>query len=165
MQHQKIVYKLSWSFSKTYRIDFHELVCVAQEAYFLALRNYDPVRKASQSSVIWIYIQNALIDYCTNEKKQSQIKATIPFPEKSSDAQSYEYQANMQFPLPTRFLELSVEAQQVCKIIFEAPEEFLTSTAKTARAAMESYLHSKKGWPYARIEGTFKEIRMFLQSL
>lgn len=67
MENINLIRKVAWSFHKTTRIDFNELVQEASLAYLSASKNYDE-SKGSFSTFVWWAMTNHLKNFVKEEK-------------------------------------------------------------------------------------------------
>lgn len=66
---------------------------------------------------------------------------------------------NIEFP--DKLMTLSEEAKQVCRMVFESPEEFFSNAPKMARGVIFRKLR-EFGWKWEQIWSSFTEIKKFL---
>lgn len=66
---------------------------------------------------------------------------------------------NLEFP--DKLLTLSAEARQLCRMLFDSPDEFLSFAPKIARGVIFRKLR-EFGWKWEKIWSTFTEIKKFL---
>jgi len=178
MINERIVNCLAARYSKR-GIVFEDLQAEARLHAVKALKKYDSSRGTSRDTLQWTYIERGLKDFCQNEwdwqdhKFNSNVATAeagrIPgflkcneIDDKGRDfIDAYEdsKQSVSGFEIMT---SLSIEAQTICRAIFETPTEYLGLVPRVARGKIAKQLRGS-GWSWSVIWATFNEIKAILQ--
>lgn len=158
---------LSKRIGSKYGIDYRELVGVAWEASERSIKKYDPNRGAEYETYRINYIRWELLNYCQREKSRRNM---ITFQIKTEDGylDPIEIAPDNRMVKSTflydTFRDLSQEAKEVCRIIWETPGELLEmiNCPKLARGAVKKQLR-QKGWSWPRIENVMRELTQAME--
>lgn len=145
-----LIRRIAWSYTNTTGLDIDDLFSVAAIGYVEALNTYNP-EKSNFSTWAWIKMSNELNNFLLKESKQDQDNAVSKEP--INPEQEFSFKETIQ--------SLSQEAQQVCKMIFDSPAEYISHTPKLSRGKIKDELR-KKGWSWNSIWRSFKEIKSVL---
>ncbi len=148
MQDLNLIRKIAWSYARTTGLEFEELFSVAAIGYTEALNSFDP-SKSCFSTWAWINMSHQLNDFLLKQPTDDLIDKKEP----SSPEQEFSFKESIQ--------SLSQEAQQVCKMIFESPAEYISHAPKLSRGKIKDELR-EKGWSWSQIWRSFKEIKSIL---
>lgn len=191
MQDINLIRKMAWSFSKTTNAEYEELLSEAAIAYLEALESYDPSKSKLSTWTWRIMrnrladftaketkVENRErtvneLEYRTLYGSQTNRMAGGNVDVEASSASKYSWEDCMDFGpgnAPTQeqalyfkeiMSELSEEAKEVCKMIFEAPHQFLAHAPKLSRGVIKDQLR-QRGWKWASIWRSFREIKQAL---
>lgn len=152
MQDLNLIRKIAWSYARTTTgIEFDELFSIAAIGYSKALNTHDP-EQSCFSTWTWINMTRQLNDFISSQKPDPEyngINSVTP-------EQEVSFKENIQ--------SLSQEAQQVCKMIFDSPAEYISHAPKLSRGKIKNELR-EKGWSWSQIWGTFKEIKSLIKEV
>lgn len=68
MENYNLIRKIAWSFHQSTGLDWDDLVQEAYIAYIYAKEHYDPNKKISLATFVWIHMTNHLKTYYQKEK-------------------------------------------------------------------------------------------------
>lgn len=145
-----LIRKIAWSYVHTTGLEFEELFSVAALGYTKALNSFNP-NKSCFSTWAWTNMSHELNDFLSKEPKDDLINKESINPE-----QEYSFKESIQ--------SLSQEAQQVCKMVFESPAEYISHAPKLSRGKIKDELRSE-GWSWSQIWRSFKEIKSTLNEM
>ena len=148
MQDLNLIRKIAWSYTKTTGMEFEELFSVAALGYTKALNSFDSSRSCF-STWVWINMSRELNDFLLKESK----KDNIPNKESINPEQEVSFKESIQ--------SLSQEAQQICKMIFNSPAEYVSHAPKLSRGKIKDELR-EEGWSWSQIWKSFREIKSVL---
>lgn len=155
MRDLNLIRSVAWSFHKSTGIEFEELFGEASLAYVEALETHEP-EKAKLSTYATVIMQNHLKTFC-DEEKRNQGKSSFSddfFAGKENQEQDFFFQEWVS--------ELPRDLQIVCKVIFEAPEELISTSAKATRGNLIRKLRTW-GWSWPRIWTAIREMKLALK--
>ena len=151
--YEKLIYKLAHRFHHTTGIEFDELIGWGNLKFMECQKTYDPAMASFGTYLHW-QLQGLFLDIARKQNKWI-------------IQDNYEPKTNI---TPEKYLffkellsELSSDAKEVCKIIFETPMDLinmiidLDQPRGENKHQIQKYLR-KQGWTYNRIWDTFREI-------
>lgn len=150
-----IAHKLALSYNRTTGIEVEELVSEAYLEYLIWEPRYDP-EKSARSTFAWMVMEGKMRDLAARAKN-----APV------ADSEYIETCASLAGNPETRYLfldslrELSTDAFEVCRMIFEAPLTFIQDTPRASRKTLADFLRTQ-GWTFVRIENVIRELKHFL---
>ena len=152
--YQKMIYNLAHRFHRTTGIELDELIGCGNLKFMDCQNNYDPML-ASFSTYLTIQIKGMFLEMA---RKRSNYPYFVPEVEIVNEPIAEE----------TLFFkeiisELSDDAKEVISIVFNTPLELvamvldLDQPRGLNKSQISKFLR-KQGWPFCKIEQTFKEI-------
>ena len=164
MNMEKLIYKLSWKFSRTTGIPFEDLVSEATVAWLSAAERFDPA-KGAPSTYAYHVIHNHLASLAQVSLRETTIDDEEKMESTFSSIPSRRPSPHHELEFRQLVLSMSKEAQEVCSILFHAPEELSklakNDMPKSIRGALKGSLRSR-GWSWPKIWKTFEEIKTAL---
>jgi DNA-directed RNA polymerase specialized sigma subunit len=150
---QKLIHRIAWSFANTTGIDVQELYQEAIVAYYRALETYDSNQNTKLTSHCWTYMKNALTNYARNEQRTTARFAENFEPEDPISTRNERFNDMLN--------SMSNDAQNVCEMILEDPDEF------SERGSLKQVKNTLRdlNWTWPEIWKTVKEVRQSLQQL
>lgn len=170
--YKNMLYKLAWSFNKTTGLPFEDLISSAFLAYSHSLKTYDQ-DKGRFSTYLYHTARTRLIDHCNSayywreDMSRHQPQAPDLFEAQLKlNPEELNYQDPESAIIFKDSLEhLSAEAQEICKMIFESPQEFLVlNKPKLSRGRVKDTLR-EMGWSWNQIWAGFREIKTALSQM
>ena len=178
-----MAHSMAWSFHKTTGIPFEDLLSSAFMAFAHGVKTYDS-SKGSFSTYYFRVCQTRLIDNCADVKYWRDRKSRQPHAaskEEITDPLENPMEVSLEDTKGERVLVdtqnperivgfreairgMSKEARMVCRIIFEAPQEFLVHAPKLSRGKVKEELR-KQGWSWSQIWNSFREIKATLTQI
>lgn len=149
-----LVHSVAWKFwQKNPDLDYEDLLSEAVLAYCEARERFDPSREIKETTLAHTYMKNALAAWVTRERKEGNHLSL-------TDEEGKEKEIPVPWfpPVSELLQEMSTEAQEVCQIILESPEEFAGYLPKICRGHACQKLRDY-GWSWGKIWRSFKEIK------
>ena len=144
------------SFHKTTGIEFEELLSTAYCAFPVARNTYDPARGAF-STHLWNCCESELLNYCAANRRWIR-EGEDPIPDWAG-------QTKQHVDFKDALVSLSSEAQEVCRMIFTSPQEFLIlNKPKLSRGKLKDALRDAN-WSWPKIWACFREIKSALSQM
>jgi RNA polymerase sigma factor (sigma-70 family) len=164
MKDINLIRKTAWQFHRTTGIEFEELFSEACLGYTIALQSYQPGH--SQLSTWATHImKNQLISFCRKEQKYQQplTEPNIPDDEETSWEENIPYTIHpeKQYIFKQWLYNLPNDLQLVCKMIFDAPEEFLANSPRASRGKIVKKLR-ERNWSWIRIWDSMRNMKNIL---
>ena len=164
-RYKKLINSRAWSFHYSTGISFEELQAEAVLAYVECLPHYDESKGTAFSTFLYHCITNHLSTFCGAEMKHMY---TASIDALEDDISSYNPKIQNTIYLKEVISALSIEAQGVLSILFEAPDELMAlaknHTPKAIRGALFRYLRTL-GWSWPIIWRSFREIKLAVQNM
>jgi hypothetical protein len=152
---QKLIKRMAYRFSqRNPYIDYEDILSEAYVAYLQMKKRYRKKRGASKDTLAWLALHRHLIWFCQRQAKMPETRDDSFFIHMESLFPSAEEIASFREMLTNN---LSQEAKQVCKLIFDTPTEFFPLTN------LEEILE-EGGWGWVKIKTSFREIRRLLRT-
>lgn len=162
--YKKLIFKLAHNYSSTTGIEYDELVSAANEEFVKCLKTYDSEKAKFQTYLTWkvrgLFLEMSRKRNVQNNRQCSLEEANL---------------INQSLPEPEDILffkeileELSSDAKEVIKIVFETPWELIQMLPpKQPRGInkhqIKKYLRNQ-GWPFPKILISFQELTESLKS-
>lgn len=152
---KKLLYKAVWSFHKSTRIEYDEVLGIAGIAYSEALQGHDP-SKGCFSTYFWRCMRNAIVDYQRrNPVHDTQFDETFISPNKRNPEMDVEFLNVLE--------NMEVHARKICKLVISSSEiAELIGKPKLAKGKIKRELR-KQGWKWQDIWDGFNEIQNALK--
>ena len=158
-QYQPLIYKRAIYHSRKFGKPLEELVEEGRWALSLLIcQDWGEFNPAKSSEMSWIYqrISWKMLDFCTRRRVDTHL-STLPHAEQSFVAPSHKDK------LHEMMINLSREAQTLFRIILTAPgdlaQDLTPATKGRARLAVRAHVARKYGWPPAKVERVWNEVR------
>lgn len=170
--YKNMLCKLAWSFNRTTGLPFEDLLSSAYLAFSHSLKTYDP-DKGRFSTYLYHTTRTRLVDHCNaayywkdNEKYHQPQAPDLLEAQLKLNPEHLNFQDPESATIFKDSLEnLSAETQEICKMIFESPQEFLVLNApKLSRGRVKDALR-EMGWTWAQIWKSFREIKTALSQM
>lgn len=164
--------RLAYSFHCTTGLPYEDLLSSAYLAFARCKKSYDP-DKAAFSTYLYHVAKTEMVDFCHSthhtEPEEAKMKQQAG-PYLYETAMVLSHQTNNQDPeylcmFKDNLKNMSKEAQQVCKMIFESPTEFLVQTKPKLSRGMVYRKLREKGWSWSKIWNSFNEIKSTLNEM
>lgn len=146
--HLPMLHSLAWQYHRKTGIDVNELYSEACLAAVKIDHKFDP-EKGCLSTFVYTAIRHKLLKYITEQihKNGRPIKNEI-----------------VSYNLPDKSIlftasidEMQSKARELCNMIFNSPEKYMTMSLKDITKQLENM-----GWSITTIRNTFREIKQFL---
>jgi len=160
--HSKLLNARAYKISSIKGVPYEELRSEANVAFVKTLWAYDPKRNIKFITLLYVIVNNQLLDYCNKWKKQ------LPDCKEFENGMESAIESGLE---KLHFLrqisrQLSKEAQGVISIVLNCPDELVKFSyqcgVKTYRKGLELYL-IKLGWSPNIIRTTFDEITILVK--
>jgi len=158
----------TWSFVRTTGLPYEDLLSSAYMAFANCTKTYEK-SKGAFSTYFWKTCRTHLIDYAQKTQRwNNQIEIRLDetlhddgeFDLWSIDA-IYTITPEDQVIFKQMLDALSLDAKEICRVVFEHPEEFSHGKPKLDRGYLKEKLR-KMGWTWEKIFNSFREIRTTL---
>lgn len=152
--YEKMIYNLAHRFNRTTGIELDELIALGNMKFVDCQKNYDPML-AAYSTYLTIQIKGMFLEM---SRKRNNYPIHIPDVEIANKPIAEE----MLF-FKEILRELSDDAKVVIDIVFNTPRELvamvldLDQPRGLNKSQISKFLR-KQGWPFCKIDETFKEI-------
>ncbi len=167
--YKNMLRKLAWSFNRTTGLPFEDLLSSAYLAFCHSLKTYNP-DKGKFSTYLYHTARTRLVDHCNvSHYWKEDMSGYQPQAPDLLEAQ-LKLNPNYQDPESAAIFKdsienLSSEAQEICKMIFESPQEFLVvNKPKLSRGRVKEVLR-EMGWSWSQIWSGFREIKTALSQI
>lgn len=147
-----LIYKVAESFRRD-DLDMDDLIGEASLAYAKALKSYDPEGPAKLSTWCYTYMKNQLINYLKCPKSQVGSGSYEFGNEELVD----EIDAEQRLSFMDEISALGPKVSELCEMLFENPEEFLTTNRTETRAKIWNKLR-ERGWNWRIIKKSYRQL-------
>lgn len=149
----KMAHSIAWRFFRQNPdIEYDDLLSEALVAYCEARNRFDPEKGAKETTLAYTYMVRAVQNYVT---KEQEISWNVPL------ESTPEIAAPLSVPLFEILQEMGTDAQEICRMVLSAPEEYAGFLPKVNRGQIYRELR-KRGWAWSKIWRTFNEIKQVL---
>lgn len=159
MQDLNLIRKVAWSFAKSTGLDYDELFAEASLAYLKAVKTHDPT-KARLSTWTTSVMINSLRSFCKKERQYIAF-AEEPYEHEWEKILPGKFNQENHYIFKEWIEHLPEDLQLICKAIFEAPEEILSTSPKATRGKLIRKLRKQK-WTWERIWNGIREMKSSL---
>ena len=157
-KYQKLLYKWAWKWHYSTGEDVEELFQEMVVVFFSCQADYDPAVGPFTVFLYYVVRNHLVAYYLPHQDIRLNGVFSLPFPDMCVESVDVEDRVLFLNTLE----QLSVEAQQICRMIFETPELFLTHAPKLSRGKVKDELR-KRGWSWRQIWDGFRELKSFIQ--
>ena len=164
MNNINLVRKVAWDFSKTTGIEFEELFGEASIAYTIAIQSYDKTKKTKLTTWATKVMKQHLTNFC--KKQEADMKATCELDENIDMELS---KTNENKTLHKMIFEewkesLPTDLQTLCDIVF-TKDNIIMKTPKATRGKIIKNLREEKGWTWARIWDSIRNMKVAINEI
>jgi hypothetical protein len=161
-EHQKMIYRIAWSFHFSTGVEWEELVSEAYLAWCKNESKYDENRGIKFSTFMYLVIQNHLNNYVALlKRKNPSLNNHVDLMEDMLIGDMVEREVMFRECLE----DLGRDGKTICKIIFSSPSEFVHPLRpKKSRGLVQDHLR-KAGMSWEQIWTGFREIKGMLATL
>ena len=170
-----MVRKLAWHFHSLTGLDFEDLESRAMYEYARAVHKYDENRAAKFTTFAWAVIRNNLLTYCAKQARESAKFEMVSLDDLEACENDCDQVRRYILPSddsynPDRLaaisnalcIDLSQDAREVVRIIFESPHELIENTKnlspRNLRGTLCRMLRDRE-WAWSRIWSSMSEIK------
>lgn len=153
--------KLAWDFAKrNEEVGFDEFFAEACLAFEESKNRFDENQDTSFIAFIMACVRNQLLNAV--QKLRFEIPPSEKMPISDSSSLKNDNLACLLFK--EKIQSFTFESQQICKMLFDSPAEYLYCTPKIARGKIRNILRGQ-GWSWNKIWGSFREIKFALSQI
>lgn len=164
-KYENMLNERAWSFYKTTGLPFTDLKAETDFAFVIAQNKYRKDMKVQFGTFLYIVTTTTLMNYISQQKVFNE-KYTSEEP--SEDLFDMSCSAFQDSSVKSMLKNLSEEAQTVCGILFNCPDELFglaqSSAPLKVRKALRTTL-KKLGWDMDKIKDAEYEIKTALQTI
>ena len=142
-----LIRKLSWSFAKTTKEPFKDLLQEASMAYLKALQTYNP-EKGAASTHVWNCVRRHLSNYTFDLNRNPDFIKCVDMSEDWFTGTS-----------DTMFFEkMTEDAFVVAKVVLSTPSDFVVRTKKEVEQLLKDIME-QEGWPRSKTMKAIQELQ------